>query len=537
MGADLVRAAATAEPALRPMIDELRRHDATRDARRVRLPVAGGVGRARPRRHPQRAGTGGGAALPDRVLPGIGHMPMLEAPYAFRVALRGFCLNLISCRRTDPWHCSRLRRAADSRRARPRSHWCRLAARGEDGFRVGSGGVEAQIEPLLGPCACGGRLVPGQGAGAPVVRAMFDRTRCCRWPSAAWRCSSSTDRRLSGSRQAWRPRVLPLLGREPTWTASSSSSSGSSSSSSGSRTRSSAPAVGDDDAAQAAHARYIELGTTLRAPVRRSRWATPEHLPSGSPATSPRTRPRARPARARARLGRCRLRCACGGAARARLRGRGAARRARPARRRGAGRRAALRRRWGRRWCRSECRPARTSRLARAKLATPPPASAPRVGRSRPATRCPTRPRPCSTGWRRRPAPARRRHAAAQPATSPARCCASRPTRRASGAPSRGVEPREDATNTDTRLRRNLIRHEVMPALRRVASRRRGEPGPLRRAAGRAGRAPARAGRRARRADAVDLRRLDDLPRALRVLVLREAAEQAAGRPLRLPRR
>ena len=34
--------------------------------------------------------------------------------------------------------------------------------------------------------------------------------------------------------------------------------------------------------------------------------------------------------------------------------------------------------------------------------------------------------------------------------------------------PRGGLRPREDDTNADTRLRRNLIRHEVMPALRRV---------------------------------------------------------------------
>jgi hypothetical protein len=37
--------------------------------------------------------------------------------------------------------------------------------------------------------------------------------------------------------------------------------------------------------------------------------------------------------------------------------------------------------------------------------------------------------------------------------------------------------------------------------------------------------------------DRLDVDRLAELPRGLRVLVLREAAERAAGRPLRLPRR
>jgi tRNA(Ile)-lysidine synthase len=98
-----------------------------------------------------------------------------------------------------------------------------------------------------------------------------------------------------------------------------------------------------------------------------------------------------------------------------------------------------------------------------------------------------------------------------------------------------GVRPLEDASNSDTRLRRNLIRREVMPALRRV------HPGAevnLARSAELLGELDELlrelAGEHVE--PRIALEELDDMPRALRVLVLREAAERAAGRPLRLPR-
>jgi tRNA(Ile)-lysidine synthase len=98
-----------------------------------------------------------------------------------------------------------------------------------------------------------------------------------------------------------------------------------------------------------------------------------------------------------------------------------------------------------------------------------------------------------------------------------------------------GLVPRVDDTNSDTRLRRNLIRREVMPALRRV------HPA-----------ADANIARTAELlaeldellaelavehvAEELDLDRLAELPRPLRAIVLRIAAERAAGRPLRLTR-
>lgn len=98
-----------------------------------------------------------------------------------------------------------------------------------------------------------------------------------------------------------------------------------------------------------------------------------------------------------------------------------------------------------------------------------------------------------------------------------------------------GLEPRIDATNDDPMFRRNLIRRDVMPALRQV------HPG-----------AEVNLARTAELlaeldelldelvsehvSAEIDLDALADLPRGLRVLVLRAGAERAAGRPLRLPR-
>jgi|1186.fasta_scaffold00884_3 tRNA(Ile)-lysidine synthase len=99
----------------------------------------------------------------------------------------------------------------------------------------------------------------------------------------------------------------------------------------------------------------------------------------------------------------------------------------------------------------------------------------------------------------------------------------------------RGLRPREDETNTDRALRRNLIRHEVMPALCRV------HPGAevnLARTAELLAELDdlltELAGEHVQ--DELDLERLAAMPAALRTIVLREAAELAAGRPLRLTR-
>ena len=98
-----------------------------------------------------------------------------------------------------------------------------------------------------------------------------------------------------------------------------------------------------------------------------------------------------------------------------------------------------------------------------------------------------------------------------------------------------GVEPRADATNDDLAVRRNLIRHELLPLLRRVHE---GADANLARTAELLAELDDLLGELAEPhvAARIDLDGLAGLPRGLRVLVLRRAAERAAGRPLRLPR-
>jgi hypothetical protein len=165
--------------------------------------------------------------------------------------------------RTDPWHCSGCGAPADLAPRSAEVALVRLAVHGEDGFELGSRGIDAEIEPLLEPCTCGGRLTPGDGAGAPV-RAAFDRDALRPVAERGMAVLDATaDGRLTGLRQAWRPRVLPLLGRESELEREEVL-----------RARledklerlqhetQHATAIGDQDAAEAAHARYIELGTT-----------------------------------------------------------------------------------------------------------------------------------------------------------------------------------------------------------------------------------------------------------------------------------
>jgi hypothetical protein len=139
----------------------------------------------------------------------------------------------------------------------------RLAVLGEEGFKLGSTGVESAVAPLLEACSCGERFVPGEGTGLPVP-ATFRADALRPVVEAGYgRLLAGTDATLVRLRDGWQPRLLALLGREPEIPKEDVL-----------RLRLEAKlerlqhqvelasARGDQDAAEAAHARYIELGTT-----------------------------------------------------------------------------------------------------------------------------------------------------------------------------------------------------------------------------------------------------------------------------------
>ncbi len=143
----------------------------------------------------------------------------------------------------------------------------RLAVCGEGGFRLGSQGIEAHIGPLLEPCACGGSLHRGQAPdGAwPHLAATVDPEALRPLAERGWEVLEASDaeglRRLAS---LWRARALVLLGREDELTREQQLElklERRLAALAGEIER--ARAAGDEDAAQAAHARYIELGTTF----------------------------------------------------------------------------------------------------------------------------------------------------------------------------------------------------------------------------------------------------------------------------------
>lgn len=143
----------------------------------------------------------------------------------------------------------------------------RLALHGEDGFRLGSEGIEADVAPLLAPCACGGSLARGQapGGAGPRLAAAFDPEALRPLAGRGWAVlEASDDERLRRLASLWRARALVLLGRGGELTREQQLElrlEGRLAALAGEIER--ARAEGDEDAAQAAHARYIELGTTF----------------------------------------------------------------------------------------------------------------------------------------------------------------------------------------------------------------------------------------------------------------------------------
>jgi hypothetical protein len=139
----------------------------------------------------------------------------------------------------------------------------RLALDGPDAFRLGSAGIEAEVAPLLEPCACGGRLVAGGDAtlgSDPVVarEALLPLAR------RGWEVLAGCEEPgLERLREVWRPRALRLLGRDEELSPEDVLGLRLEQRLAGLREEiDRARAAGDEDAAQMAHARYIELGTS-----------------------------------------------------------------------------------------------------------------------------------------------------------------------------------------------------------------------------------------------------------------------------------
>ncbi len=109
----------------------------------------------------------------ELVLPGVGHMPMIEAPYSFGVAVRRVPVGY-ACPRDpggppDPWRCEPAGRPTSLRRARSRSGSCGWPSTARTASSSAATASSPTCEPLLAPCACGGRLAPGGDADSAGV--------------------------------------------------------------------------------------------------------------------------------------------------------------------------------------------------------------------------------------------------------------------------------------------------------------------------------------------------------------------------------
>ncbi len=173
---------------------------------------------------------------------------------------------MIPASRSDPWHCRECALPYELALRSLEVGLVRLATHGEAGFRLGSEGIEAEVVPLLAPCACGGRLERGLSPDGDAPRvAGFDQAALRPLAERGWAVlEASTDPRLERLRALWRSRALVLLGRAAELTREQQLELRLEGRLAGlqddiERARS----AGDEEAAQAAHARYIELGTTF----------------------------------------------------------------------------------------------------------------------------------------------------------------------------------------------------------------------------------------------------------------------------------
>jgi len=164
----------------------------------------------------------------------------------------------------DPWQCKACGAAYDLAARTLETGLVRLALRGPEGFRLGSAGIEAEVAPLLEPCECGGRIAPGGAAGKLGSDPVFSGEALRPLARRGWEMiEASEEPGLVRLREVWRPRALRLLGREDELSPEDVL---------GLRLEQRladlraeidrARAAGDEDAAQMAHARYIELGTS-----------------------------------------------------------------------------------------------------------------------------------------------------------------------------------------------------------------------------------------------------------------------------------
>lgn len=174
-------------------------------------------------------------------------------------------MSSVTAARTDDWHCASCGAAADLASVSAEIGLVRLAGRGAEGFRLGSAGIEAELAPLLAPCRCGGPLEPGRGAaGAGRISPRFDADAL---EPVAGRglevLEQSADPRLRELARVWRPRALRAAGRGAELTKPELLELKLEGRLQGlleeiERARE----AGDEDAMEAAHARYVELGTT-----------------------------------------------------------------------------------------------------------------------------------------------------------------------------------------------------------------------------------------------------------------------------------